>query len=111
MACEKFAEDTRLAVDPEYEEILFRRLKIEVYGYTEEIIETIRDMVEVSVSSTMQEILTELYAGMFVCVRACVCVCVCVCVFTGIHIFRENQRSFWGVAVAPLARVASETKC
>jgi len=63
LACADDMEKSRLATAPDHEDIIFRRLKLELYGHGEELQETLRDVAEVAVSTTSQEILTELYSG------------------------------------------------
>jgi hypothetical protein len=63
LACADDMRKARLSTDPDHEDIILKRLKFELYGHSEELVETLRDVTEVAVSSTMQQVLTELYSG------------------------------------------------
>jgi hypothetical protein len=63
LACAHDMHKARLSNDPDHEHLILKRLKFELYGHAEELVETLRDVTEVAVSSTMQQVLTEIYSG------------------------------------------------
>ncbi len=63
LACADDMHKARLSNDPDHEHLILKRLKFELYGHAEELVETLRDVTEVAVSSTLQQVLTEVYSG------------------------------------------------
>ena len=61
-ACQADTDKAEEMTDPESGAML-QRLRLELYGHSEELVQELHDIAEVAVSTTSQEMLTELYSG------------------------------------------------